>query len=129
MRKFKEFTEEEVELIKKYYPVKDGVNKLVEITGRSRQSIHSKGKRLGLNCYGERNVENKKTAAERQMEYEKRTGYNKDKTVMFGVRCVYGKEDDIIDKLNSVPNKAGYIKELIRADIEKNGKYVDTMKP
>lgn len=28
-------------------------------------------------------------------------------------------EKDIIEKLNSVPNKAGYIKALIRADIAK----------
>lgn len=28
-------------------------------------------------------------------------------------------EQDIIDKLYSVPNKAGYIKSLIRADIAK----------
>ena len=28
-------------------------------------------------------------------------------------------EHDIIQKLDSVPNKAGYIKALIRADIEK----------
>ena len=29
-------------------------------------------------------------------------------------------EADIIEKLDSVPNKAGYIKELIRRDIENN---------
>ena len=29
-------------------------------------------------------------------------------------------EQDVIDRLNEVPNKAGYIKALIRADIEKN---------
>lgn len=29
-------------------------------------------------------------------------------------------ESDIINKLDSVPNKAGYIKSLIRADIAKN---------
>lgn len=31
-------------------------------------------------------------------------------------------EQDIIQKLDSVPNKAGYIKQLIRADIEKDKK-------
>ncbi len=31
-------------------------------------------------------------------------------------------EQDIIDMLNSVPNKAGYIKRLIREDIVKNSK-------
>ena len=36
--------------------------------------------------------------------------------------CFTSTEQDIIDKLESVPNKAGYIKQLIRADIaaEKN---------
>ena len=31
-------------------------------------------------------------------------------------------EQDIIEKLNSVPNKSGYIKQLIRADIAKEAK-------
>ena len=30
-------------------------------------------------------------------------------------------EQDILDKLASVPNKAGYLKKLIRDDIAKNG--------
>lgn len=33
------------------------------------------------------------------------------------VPCFTNTEQDIIDKLESVPNKAGYIKQLIRADI------------
>jgi len=33
-------------------------------------------------------------------------------------------EQDIIRKLDSVPNKAGYIKMLIRADIEKSHRAV-----
>lgn len=35
------------------------------------------------------------------------------------VPCFTSTEQDIIDKLESVPNKAGYIKALIRADIAK----------
>lgn len=38
----------------------------------------------------------------------------------FKIDCFTSTEQDIINKLNSVPNKAGYIKQLIRADIEKN---------
>ena len=34
--------------------------------------------------------------------------------------CFTTTEQDIIDKLESVPNKSGYIKALIRADIAKN---------
>ena len=33
------------------------------------------------------------------------------------IDCFTSTEQDIIDKLDSVPNKAGYIKQLIRADI------------
>lgn len=38
----------------------------------------------------------------------------------FKIDCVKTTEQDIIEKLESVPNKAGYIKALIRADIAKN---------
>ena len=38
----------------------------------------------------------------------------------FKMDCFTSTEQDIIDKLDSVPNKAGYIKQLIRADIEAN---------
>lgn len=36
----------------------------------------------------------------------------------FKIDCFTSTEMDIIEKLESVPNKAGYIKQLIRADIE-----------
>lgn len=45
--------------------------------------------------------------------------YNREKTIVFSVRFMRNTEQDIIAKLDSVPNKAGYIKALIRADIEK----------
>lgn len=35
----------------------------------------------------------------------------------FKIDCFTNTEQDIIQKLESVPNKAGYIKSLIRADI------------
>lgn len=35
----------------------------------------------------------------------------------FKIDCITTTEKDIIDKLESVPNKAGYIKRLIREDI------------
>ncbi len=40
----------------------------------------------------------------------------------FSLPCFTTTEQDIIDKLESVPNKSGYIKQLIREDIAKNGK-------
>lgn len=35
----------------------------------------------------------------------------------YKIDCFTSTEQDIIDKLESVPNRAGYIKSLIRADI------------
>ena len=58
-------------------------------------------------------------------EYRKRTGYasqhkyNQENTIPFSFRMMKNTEQDIIDKLNSVPSKAGYIKQLIRDDIAK----------
>ena len=39
--------------------------------------------------------------------------------VQYCLPCFTSTEQDIIDKLESVPNKSGYIKDLIRADIAK----------
>lgn len=36
------------------------------------------------------------------------------------IDCFTSTEQDIIDKLESVPNKAGYIKQLIREDMKRN---------
>ena len=46
--------------------------------------------------------------------------YNKKKTVQIALRLNVETEKDIIDQLNKVPSKMGYIKELIRKDIENN---------
>lgn len=43
--------------------------------------------------------------------------YAKKNIKQFKIDCVISTESDIINKLESVPNKAGYIKQLIRADI------------
>lgn len=48
--------------------------------------------------------------------------YAKKSVKQFKIDCVKTTEADIIAKLESVPNKAGYIKSLIRADIKKEGK-------
>ena len=44
--------------------------------------------------------------------------YHKVHTVSVTIRLIKNTEQDILQKLNSVPNKAGYIKSLIRADIK-----------
>ena len=54
------------------------------------------------------------------MEKKKETPqerYHKAHTVNVNIRLMKNTEQDIIEKLNHVPNKAGYIKALIRADI------------
>lgn len=43
--------------------------------------------------------------------------YNKAHTVSIAIRIMKNTEADILEKLASVPNKAGYIKSLIRDDI------------
>lgn len=45
--------------------------------------------------------------------------YHKAHTQTFTIRLVKTTEQDIIQRLDSVPNKSGYIKQLIRADIAK----------
>lgn len=47
--------------------------------------------------------------------------FTKEKTVSVNLRLNKSTDADIIAKLESVPSKMGYIKALIRADMEKNG--------
>lgn len=48
--------------------------------------------------------------------------YHKAHTTSITIRLMNNTEQDIINKLNTVPNKAGYIKTLIREDITKSKK-------
>ena len=45
--------------------------------------------------------------------------YKKDKTTQLSVRFYNGTEGDLIEWVNAQPNKAGYIKQLIREDMER----------
>lgn len=62
----------------------------------------------------------------RQREYAKKTGYSaqqnymKNNTKAYSFRFTKSTDSDIIEKLESVDNKVGYIKQLIRADINNN---------
>lgn len=66
-----------------------------------------------------------KSKAEIQADYAKRSGYaannkyNKANTTAFTIRMMNKTDSDIIAWLNAQPNKAGYIKSLIRADMQK----------
>jgi hypothetical protein len=59
-------------------------------------------------------------AMERKLTPQER--YAKKYKKQFKIDCITTTEADIIKKLESVPNKAGYIKQLIRADIAANDK-------
>lgn len=48
--------------------------------------------------------------------------YNANHVKMINLHFNVGTDADIIAKLDSVENKTGYIKDLIRADIEKSRK-------
>ena len=62
----------------------------------------------------------------KQREYAKRTGYaaekrsNKKNSKLETIRLSYSTDGDILKKLESIENKSGYIKKLIREDILKN---------
>ena len=47
--------------------------------------------------------------------------YNAKNTVQFSMKLNNRTDADILQKLATVENRQGYIKELIRKDIEKNG--------
>jgi hypothetical protein len=49
------------------------------------------------------------------------TKFTKEKTVSVNLRLNKNTDADIIAKLETVPSKMGYIKQLIRADMAKNG--------
>lgn len=49
------------------------------------------------------------------------TKFTKEKTVSVNLRLNKNTDADIIAKLETVPSKMGYIKQLIRADMTKNG--------
>ena len=72
------------------------------------------------------NPEKREQRNEAQKEYSRRTGhaaiakYNKERGTSVAFRLFSPQDDDILEKLKSVKSKAGYIKELIRADIKKS---------
>lgn len=55
--------------------------------------------------------------AERKITPQDR--YNKEKTITMNIRFMKNTEQALIDHLAAQPNKAGYIKQLIRADMQK----------
>ena len=64
------------------------------------------------------NVAKNTVAYERKKEYIKK--FNRENYANISFFVNKSKETDIINKLNEKPNKAGYIKQLIREDIKKS---------
>lgn len=52
-----------------------------------------------------------------KLEYNKK--YNKTFEKVISLHFSAEADKDIIDKINSAPSKVGYIRELVRADIER----------
>lgn len=53
-----------------------------------------------------------------QAQYEATARYNKKHTRLLPIRLNCNTDADILARLESVPSKAGYIKELIRKDMQ-----------
>ena len=53
-------------------------------------------------------------------KYAARVKSNAKNTELVTIRLSYSTDDDILKKLDSVGNKSGYIKQLIRDDMQKN---------
>lgn len=56
---------------------------------------------------------------EKKDKYKAQNKYQAEKCKRYYLRLVKTTDADIIAKLDSVPNKMGYIKELIRKDLQK----------
>lgn len=69
-----------------------------------------------------------KSKADIQREYAKRSGYKDQQkydathTKQIVLKLNINTDADILQRLSEVPNKQGYIKELIRADIARTSK-------
>ena len=56
---------------------------------------------------------------DKQKQYERQAKWDQANTIRFLVKFVKTTEADLIEHLNQQPNKSGYIKSLIRADIQR----------
>lgn len=126
---------EEIDFLKLNYPTmawEDIISGLEQISGKTRsiRSIRYIASEMGLKRkrtrqYTEEEARERKNA--RQREYIKKAGYVsqqnyiKNKTKAYTFRFTLTTDEDIINKLEITENKLGYIKALIRQDIEENG--------
>lgn len=57
---------------------------------------------------------------DKQKQYERQNAWLKERGEQLRVWLLRSTDADIIEHLNQQPNKSGYIKSLIRADMEKH---------
>lgn len=56
-----------------------------------------------------------------QAQIDASNKFNKENTLCVLLRLNFSTDRDVIQKLESVPSKMGYVKKLIRKDIKNNG--------
>ena len=56
-----------------------------------------------------------------QAQIDASNKFNKENTLCVLLRLNFSTDRDVIQKLESVPSKMGYIKKLIRKDMKENG--------
>lgn len=56
-----------------------------------------------------------------QAQIDASNKFNKENTLCVLLRLNFSTDRDVIQKLDNVPSKMGYIKKLIRKDIKNNG--------
>jgi len=52
--------------------------------------------------------------------YDPQTKFHKEKMTNFGIRFHNENDKDVIERLRTVPNKTDYIRQLVRADLNKS---------
>ena len=96
------------------------------LTNNNNSAIlkRNRGDSMALKQFTDEEARERKKA--RQREYAKKTGYSaqttymKNNTKAYYLRFTKSTDSDIIEKLESVDNRLGYIKSLIRKDIKEN---------
>lgn len=58
-----------------------------------------------------------KEQLQREAQYKRQTDWMTDNTKMYAIRLSKNQDGDLIAFLESKPNKAGYLKELIKKDM------------
>lgn len=56
---------------------------------------------------------------DKQKQYQTQHKWNKENTTLINIRFMKNTEQDLLDHLSRQDNKSGYIKDLIRADMQK----------